>query len=128
MSYIDNVVDALLLIEEKDIAIGETYWIADRCLYPTIEIYRTIAKLLEVKELKPKFIPAFVCTMCAVCDSIIQSTGFYIKEIHVAGEMAEDITCSVKKARKELGYEPKIGLEEGMKKSVEWCMRNGITI
>lgn len=128
MSYIDNIIDALLLIEQKDISIGKTYWIADERPYSTIEIYQTIANLLDVKDFKPKFVPAFVSTMCEVADTLIQGMGLYIKEIHVAGEMDKDIACSIKKAQEELGYEPKVDLEEGMRRSIEWCRANGIEI
>ncbi|MFH1339229.1 MAG: NAD(P)-dependent oxidoreductase [Candidatus Omnitrophota bacterium] len=128
LSYIDNVVDALLLIGQKDISIGKTYWITDKRPYPTIEIYQTIARWLDVKDFRPRFVPAFVSKMCEIADTLIQSAGFYVKEIHVAGEMAEDIACSIEKARRELGYEPKIDLEEGMRRSIEWCRVNGVKI
>lgn len=128
MSYIDNIIDALFLIEQKDISIGKTYWIADERPYPTVEIYETIAKLLDVENVSPRRVPAFVSTMCEIADSVIQAAGMYIKEIHVAGEMDKDIACSIKKAKDELGYQPKVDLEEGMRRSIEWCLANGIEI
>ncbi|MCM8795680.1 MAG: NAD(P)-dependent oxidoreductase, partial [Candidatus Omnitrophica bacterium] len=127
MSYIDNVIEGLLLVEEKDIAIGQTYWIADRRPYPVIEIYQTIANLLNV-EIKPRVIPRFSSTLFEAIDTILQGLGMYSPEIHVAGEMAKDIACSIKKAEEELGYNPKIELEEGMRRSIEWCRENGIEI
>lgn len=128
MSYIDNIIDALLLIEQKDISIGKTYWIADKRPYPTTEIYQTVAKLLNVKNFKPTFVPKFISTMCEIADTLFQKMGAYVKEFHVAGEMDKDIACSIKKAREELGYDPKIDLEEGMKRSIAWCRANGIDI
>jgi nucleoside-diphosphate-sugar epimerase len=128
MSYIDNVVDALLLVEKKDVSTGKTYWIADKEPYPTIEIYETIAKLLEVKEFHPRFVPKAISTICELADTFIQGMGYYVKEVHVAGEMDKNIACSIKKAREELGYEPRIGLEEGMRRSIRWCLDNGIVI
>ena len=128
MSYIDNVVDALLLIEQNDISIGKTYWVADKDPYPTIQIYQTIANLLGVKEFRPIYVPAFVSTVCGLVDTLIQSMGYYVKEIHVSGEMDRNIACSINKAQHELGYEPKIYLEEGMQRSIEWCKVNGIEI
>ncbi len=128
MSYIDNVIDAMLLAEQKDIAAGKTYWVADGRAYPTLEIYRTVARLLGVRDLRPRFVPAPVSSLCAVADAVIQKAGLYIKEIHVAGEMDKDIACDISKAGTELGYEPKVDLEEGMRRSIEWCAANGVVI
>ena len=110
MSYIDNVVEALILAAEKSASAGGTYWVADEKPYPTLEIYSTIAGILGVRDFKPRFVPSFVSNMCQAADLILQACGCYIKEIHVAGEMDKDIACSIDKAKKELGYEPKIGL------------------
>ena len=108
MSFIDNVVQALLLVKKCSISIGKTYWIADEKPYSTIEIYRTIAELLNVKDFCPRFIPDFISAVCEKADTIIQSVGLYIKEIHVAGEMNKNIACSIKLAQRELGYSPKM--------------------
>ncbi|MBU0650943.1 NAD(P)-dependent oxidoreductase [bacterium] len=128
MTYIDNLIEAMLLAEQKEISAGKTYWIADRRSYPTIEIYETIAKLLEVKNWKPRFVPAFVSSMCEIADDVLQAISLYIKEIHVAGEMDKDIACSIEKARTELNYNPTVDLEEGMRRSIAWCRANGVEI
>jgi len=54
--------------------------------------------------------------------------GYYQQKIHVLSEMDKTIACSVEKAREELGYEPKVGLEEGMRRSIKWCIENGFNI
>ena len=127
MSYIDNVIQGLILAEENERANGQTYWIADRRPYSTIEIYQTIAKLLQA-DLKPRHLPAFVSGMCELADTALQAAGLYSPEIHVAGEMTKNIACSIEKAERELGYNPQIELEEGMRRSIEWCRKNGIEI
>lgn len=127
MSYIDNVVQGLLLAEKCENADGETYWIADERPYRTIEIYETIAELLEV-ELKPRFVPGFLSKWCEWIDGILQTFRLYSTDFHVAGEMAKDIYCSIEKAKKELGYRPTVELREGMRRSIEWCRENEIDI
>jgi nucleoside-diphosphate-sugar epimerase len=59
---------------------------------------------------------------------MIQKAGFYNTRIHVLSEMNKTIACSIEKARAELGYEPRIDLEEGMRRSIRWCLDNGRTI
>ena len=40
--------------------------------------------------------------------------------------MNKTIACSVARAEKELGYNPTIALEEGMRRSLQWCVSQGI--
>jgi len=42
----------------------------------------------------------------------------------VLSEMNKTIACSVEKAKKELGYNPKVSLEEGMRRSLRWVWNN----
>ena len=42
--------------------------------------------------------------------------------------MNKTIACTIEKAQKELGYVPAVGLEEGMRRSLAWCVDNGIII
>ncbi len=126
MSYVDNVARAMMLAALKKEAVGRTYWIADARAYTTLEIYRTVAELLEVKNFRPRFVPGIVSGGCRCADSFFQSLGLYQTEIHVAGEMNRTIACSIEKARRELGYVPAIDLREGMRRSIEWCRHNNL--
>lgn len=128
MSYVDNTAQAMLLAAESPAANGQVYWIADARAYTTYEIYKTVADLLEVKDFKPRCLPDFSSEMFLLADKFLQSLGRYITEVHVAGEMNKNIACSIDKARKELGYEPKIELKEGMRRSIEWCRKMGVAV
>jgi nucleoside-diphosphate-sugar epimerase len=41
--------------------------------------------------------------------------------------MNKTIACSVARAERELGYNPTVALEEGMRRSLKWCAENGRT-
>lgn len=125
MSYVSNTVQGTLLALAVEKAAGRTYWMTDKRPYSFIEILETVADILEVKDLRPRYIPSLVSTACQVADALIQKTGLYQKEIHVVGELASSIAVSVDRAVDELGYDPEIELEEGMRKSIEWCRANG---
>lgn len=127
MSYVDNTVQGLILAGTKKNAAGQTYWITDERPYSTIEIYQTVADILGVK-LKPRYVPKFFSSIFEIIDRILQAMGLYIQEVHVAGEMDKDIACSIEKAKRELGYKPKVQLKEGMKNSIEWCRKQGVKI
>ncbi len=125
MSYVDNMVQGLILAATNPKAKGQIYWIADEKPYETSEIYKVIAELLGVKKLKFLKIPSPACKIFELADDILQALGLYISKIHVAGEMNKNIACSIEKAKKELGYCPKISLREGMRRSIKWCQDHG---
>jgi nucleoside-diphosphate-sugar epimerase len=124
MSYVDNTCQALLLAAEKPAAAGKTYWVADRRPYAMLEIYETVADLLNV-ALKPRYVPGFLSDACETLDRTLQACNLYEMNFHVAGEMNKNIACSVEKAGRELGYDPPIELREGMRRSIEWCRKVG---
>ena len=99
MSYVDNTIEAMLLAAARKEADGATYWIADARPYSTLEIYQTVAELLEVKNFQPKFLPGFSSEVFMLADKAFQAVGSYQTEIHVAGGLNKDITCSIQKAR-----------------------------
>ena len=127
MSYVDNTVQGLLLAGSVERAAGETYWITDRRPYSWVEILQTVARLLSV-DLRPRYIPKLGGDVARLVDSLLQMAGRYNQEIHVAGELGESIAVSIDKACKELGYDPEIELEEGMRRSIEWCRSRGVDI
>ena len=124
MSYIDNIVQAALLAERSDNAAGRTYWIADRRPYPFLEIVQTVARVLGVR-IRPLHLPAVTSDAARLADRLVQKTGLYNQEIHVAGELGATISVSIDAAVSELGYDPEIELEEGMRRSIAWCREHG---
>ncbi len=133
MAYLDNLCDGLLLAATVDRANGQTYWIADERPYSMNEIVDTIERLLEQEfgvpcAHKRLRLPNVVSELAWLADKAIQGIGFYNQKIHVLSEMNKTIACSVAKAMKELGYHPKIELEEGMRRSLRWCVEHGISL
>ncbi len=128
VSYVDSVVSAVLLALEKQGINREIFWIADERPYTMIEIYETVARVLGVEKLRFKKIPGVSSWFFEQADRVIQAAGLYQQEIHVAGEMARSIACSIEKAKRVLGYRPLTTFEEGVRKSIEWCRSRGIEI
>ena len=124
LSYVDNTVQGLLLLEAIEKAAGRTYWITDRRAYSFIEILETVAKLLDVR-IRPRYLPTVASDVARLVDSLLQMAGLYQQEIHVAGELAASIAVSIDAARQDLGYDPEVELEEGMRRSIDWCRAHG---
>jgi nucleoside-diphosphate-sugar epimerase len=133
LAYVDSVCQALLLCERTPTANGQAYWIADRRPYTMNEIVDTVERLMEQEfgltvAHKRMRVPSVTGDVARLCDKLIQSLGFYHQEIHVLSEMNGTIACSIAKAERELGYEPTIELEEGMRRSLAWCLREGLDL
>jgi nucleoside-diphosphate-sugar epimerase len=133
MVYVDNLCQAVLLCEHNPLANGQTYWVADRRPYSMNEIIDTVERLMEQEfglavAHKRLRLPVIAGDFAHFCDSLIQGIGLYQQEVHVLSEMKHTIACSIEKAQRELGYAPMIELEEGMRRSLSWCMKKGIPL
>jgi len=130
MAYIDNICQGLMLAELSPDANGQTYWIADRKPYTMIEIIDTVEQLLEGEfgmsvAHKRMRLPNLASETAYALDALLQVFGLYHQKIHVLSEMNKTIACSVKKAERELGYDPKVDLKEGMLRSIQWILDRG---
>jgi nucleoside-diphosphate-sugar epimerase len=94
------------------------------------EVIDTIERLLETEfghkcAHKRMRLPGLASEVAYVVDFGLQSLGLYHQKIHVLSEMNKTIACSVARAERELGYQPTVALEEGMRRSLRWCQENG---
>lgn len=130
MAYTDDIAQACLLAATHPRAPGGTFWIADARPYTMNEIISTIETVLErdfgiaVKHGRMK-LPGFVGDVATIVDGALQAAGLYHQKVHVLGEMNKTIACSIEHARAVLGYDPKVGLVEGMRRSVQALLDDG---
>jgi nucleoside-diphosphate-sugar epimerase len=133
MAYVDNLCQVMLRCESAPIANGQTYWVADARPYSMNEIVDTVERLMETefglavahKRLRLPFLAGEVALWT---DAVLQKMGLYVQKIHVLSEMNKTIACSIEKAQRELDYQPTVELEEGMRRSLAWCMAQGIEL
>lgn len=127
MAYIDNLCQGLLLAGNVQAAAGHTYWIADEQPYTMNQIVDTIERLLETEfnvacAHKRLRLPSIASEIAWFADRLLQAGGIYHQKIHVLSEMNKNIACRVDRAQRELGYEPRVALEEGMRRSLRWML------
>lgn len=132
MVYVDNLVDGILAAELTPAARGRGYWIADARPYQVTEIVATVGRALrdegyEVKDGALR-LPSLAGRVAELGDRLIQGVGRYQQQLHVLGEMDKTIACDISASTAELGYEPKVELYEGMRRSIQWCKEQGLEL
>ena len=132
MVYIDNLVDGVIAAELTPGAKGHGYWVADEQAYTVNEIVATVGRALtdEGFSVKPpsRPLPAIAGRLAELGDRIVQSLGRYQQQLHVLGEMNHTIACDISVTRRDLGYEPRVSLYDGMRTSIRWCAEQGIEL
>lgn len=123
--YIDDLVDGIELAA-KHPPRGEVYIMGGERSVTKRELIYTIADSLTVP--RPRIhIPVLFAELVA---RTLESTGKVLKfepliTVSRVELMAKNWGLSIEKARREIGYEPKVNLLEGIKKTVEWYQKNG---
>jgi nucleoside-diphosphate-sugar epimerase len=130
MVYSGNLVHGLLRAEVADAAPGRAWWIADPEPYELREILETVRAALDAEGLPvsgriPR-LPRAVGSIAEGADRLLQARGRYVQALHVLGELNDTIACDVGAARRELGYRPDVGLLDGMRASIRWCVERGV--
>ena len=67
-----------------------------------------------------------VLALGAISETVGQLFGFYpVLNREKSREMIQEWRCSADKARKELGFSPTMGLEEGVRDTIQWYRNHG---
>ncbi|MEJ7583527.1 MAG: NAD-dependent epimerase/dehydratase family protein [Acidimicrobiales bacterium] len=132
MVYTGNLVQGLLRAEATEAAAGRSYWIADSEPYTMNEVLSTVRRALAAEGLpvssRQLRLPAAAGIAAEGLDRLLQSRGRYVQALHVLGELKDTIACDVGRARAELGYDPSVDLEAGMRASIRWCLERGMAL
>src|SRR2546421_5651284 len=123
--YIDDLVTALVLCGERPQAVGRSYNIAGERPVTVRELATTIAHALD-RELPAGSIPLWLANLASDIFAIIPS----MKGEHapLTRSRVKFLTNSriydISRARSELGYTPRVELEEGMKRTAAWYYKH----
>lgn len=124
--YIDNLVDAFLLCLSPGAGNGRAYLIADEDYYPIEEIVREVGRVLDV-PVRIRHYPILpVVALGHIVEKICKPIGvtppiFPRRVDWYRQNRAFDIT----RAKKELGYAPRVRLPEGLRRTGEWYRQMG---
>lgn len=124
--YISDLVQALVKLVDNG-TIGEKYILTSDSSIDFIDLGRIIAGIIDEKiTIIP--VPAALMIFAVTVEEVI--LNFFQKKPIVTRKNIEatitDRIYDINKAKEELGYEPKISLEEGIKQTVKWYMNDGL--
>ena len=133
MGFIDSLVLGTLLAAHSKKAAGKIYWIADERPYTMLEIANTVKSVLNedfgfAVKAKNLHVPEIISDVARLVDRSLQAVGLYHQKFHILSEMNKTIACDISKAKLDLGFEPLCELREGMRRSIDWCLKNGQAI
>ncbi|MCF8041816.1 MAG: NAD(P)-dependent oxidoreductase [Desulfarculaceae bacterium] len=124
--YIDNLVDAFLLAQEEDKGLGQAYLIADEHFYPIEELVKRVAQAMG-REVKIPHYPVWPLVAAGhVCEKLCKPFGvtppIFPRRVDW---YRQNRAFKIDKAKAELGYAPKVGIDEGLKNTYLWYQEMG---
>jgi dTDP-glucose 4,6-dehydratase len=102
MNYVDNTVDAFLAIARKPEAVGE------------------VINAGSGREISIGDLASLILRLMGRDIPIIEDT----QRLRPANSEVERLLCANDKARKLLGWTPRVSLEEGLQRTIDWVTRN----
>jgi len=128
MVYIDDLIDGFLLCSEKEEAIGEVFIIGGEKYVTLNELASLIANEFKVKPpsihlpYKPMEALAVIVEIIWKLLKIKKQPPIYKRRVSF---FKKNRAFSIEKAKKLLGYQPKIDLVTGIHLTAEWYIQNG---
>lgn len=119
--YIDNMVDACILAQEEDKGVGEAYLIADEQYLEIEDIVRRVGKALNV-DVKIHHYPIWPVIVVGhivekLCKPFRITPPIFPRRVDW---YRQNRAFKIDKAKRELGYQPKIGIDEGLRRTAQW--------
>jgi dihydroflavonol-4-reductase len=125
--YVTDVVDAVFLTFDKQES-GNCYFLTDGEVYESNTFSNYIRKELNnplcFRIVAPIWLTKAICTLGDMWGRISgQVTALNNDKFHILSQ--RNWRCDISKTVNELGYIPKVKLEDGVRKTVEWYKQSG---
>ncbi len=125
--HVKDLVEGIVLAGEHPRGVGQTYFISSEKFYNWREVGEITSRIMGKKVIRlriPEFVVYIVAGMAEIYSAVTRQA------VLLNWEKAKDIvqdswTCSIAKAKSELGYAESMTLEEGIRNTVVWYKENG---
>jgi 2-alkyl-3-oxoalkanoate reductase len=125
--YIDNLVDALILAMDEKKGNGEAYLIADEEYVAIGDLVRRVARAMGV-NLNVVRLPVWpVIAVGHVVETLCKPFGITPPIFPRRVDWyRQNRAFRIDKAKRDLGYRPRVGLDEGLKRTYQWYRAEGM--
>lgn len=124
--YIDNLVDAHCLAMDPERGVGEAYLIADEDYYPIETIVQKVGTALGVDVAIPHYPVWPVVVAGHICEKLCKPFGITPPIFPRRVDWyRQNRAFRIEKAKEQLGYRPRVGLDEGLAKTAAWYRAEG---
>jgi nucleoside-diphosphate-sugar epimerase len=124
--YIDNLVDAFVLAMQDGRGEGQAYLIADEEYLEIEDLVRRVAKALGTSVRIPHYPVWPVVAAGHVCEKLCRPFGIEPPIFPRRVDWyRQNRAFKIEKARRDLGYQPRVGIDEGLRRTAEWYRSEG---
>ncbi len=126
LTFVEDLVEGMILAGETPPASGKIYTLGGSEYLPLEKLVEIIAGILDkpVSRIRiplfPVYAAAFLCEM--ICRPLKIQPPLYRRRLDF---FTKDRAFDISRARNELGYSPKVSLEEGLARTAKWYKENG---
>lgn len=122
-TFVDNLVDAIFAAIDLPQAVGQVYNITDKQLVSKREFIGTVARLAGY-EVPTGSVPLGVArVLTSVCESLWRLLGKQEAPLLSNARfkfLGLHLDYCIDKARRELGYAPRVAFADGMQRTIDW--------
>lgn len=124
ITYVENVVDALLLAKDaKHETLGKAYNITNGEPMLLNDLLASLFSMLQMEWNKRKMnyhIISFIARLLEAFHTIFIPNKEPVLTTYTVSVLTHSQTLNIDAAKQELGYEPRISIQEGMERFVKW--------
>lgn len=124
--YIDNLVDAFILAMTPGIGASEAYIIGDEEYFSIEELVSRVGKAIGVDVSIPHFPILPLIVAGHICEKACKPFGMTPPIFPRRVDWFRQVRAfKIDKAKSELGYKPRVGIDEGLRRTGEWYRNEG---
>ncbi len=122
-TYVENLADGIILVGTHEKAAGQIYVITDGIRLTWREYFERLTRALDLPQPKISVHPSIAYGLASLLEFVyhlfqIQSRPLVTR--YLVAHLRKDFHFSIEKARRELGYEPCVDIDESIRRTAVW--------